>query len=202
MAENRDDESTARPSGTDPERRRAARIATLVAVPVTVLAGIGAFSLIGSAAEDGAVPDAGPVMTEPVELTVPDMTEDEFEVCRALVTEVPAEVLEQPQRPVTGGDGAAEVGAAWGDPAVTMVCGVEPVEVAVDAQVYRLGETCWSVAESKDASVWTTVDRRQPVEVTVPAGLDSPGQAVQALSKAVAAKVPAAEEGVPTGCSG
>jgi hypothetical protein len=186
----------------DPDRRRAARIATIVAVPVTLIAGVGAVALIGNAADSSQEPpDQLTVPSSAVSVKVPDLSQHDAEVCRALVTELPGELGKLPQRAVTGDGGASEIAAAWGDPAVTLRCGVEPVEVAGDAQLFRLGETCWYVAETKQHTTWTTVDRENPVEVAVPAKLDEPGQLVQGLTTAVSKKVPPLAD-VPTGCTG
>lgn len=184
------------------DRRRAARIATFVAVPVTLLAAFGAFNLIAanSQAEDADDSDTT-VSAEPVAIEVPEMSENEFEVCRALVSVIPSELGDLQQRPVEGGPGAAEVGAAWGDPAVTMVCGVDPIEVSDTDQVYRLSDACWYADETDEGTVWTTVDRQEAVQLFVPGDHDGSGQLATSLSGPIDEKVPAAdEEDVPTGC--
>lgn len=174
------------------DRRKAARLATFVAIPVTLLAAFGAFNLIGNSQA---------VATEPVGIDVPEMSEKEFEICRALVSVLPTELGDLQQRPVEGRAGAAEVGAAWGDPAVTMVCGVDPVEVSDTDQVYRLSNACWFAEESDEGTVWTTVDRQEPVQLFVPVDHESPGQLATSLSKPIDEKIPAAEEElIPTGC--
>lgn len=192
----RDDADPARRS----DRRHAARIATLVAIPVTVVAVFVAFNLVSSFAED-AEQDQMSAPTNPVDVEAPEFTEDEFEVCRALVSVVPETLGDLPQRGVKGDGGAAEVAAAWGDPAVVMVCGVDPVDVDETDPVYRLDATCWLAVEGDDATVWTTVDRAQPVQLTVPAEHDSPGQLATALSEHIDEKIQATDEdSVPTGC--
>lgn len=185
----------------DPDRRKAALIATCVAVPTALAAGWGAFALLPSEVEDDSGSSDSSVSAEPVEIDVPDLAEDDAVVCRALVTELPEELGDLPQRTVSGDDGAAEVSVAWGDPPVTMRCGVEHVEPDLEDDVYRLGPACWNPVEHDDHTVWTSVDRAIPVEISTPGEYDGPGQLVQAVSDAVHEKVPAAaEEDVPSGC--
>ena len=193
--------SGAKRSDSD-DRRHAARIATLVAVPVTLVAAVGVFALIGSGMAPGEEPDdpeSLAVPSAPVSMDVPELEQADLEVCRALVTEVPASLVGLEQRAVTGDHAASEISAAWGEPPVAMRCGVATVDLADDAEVYQLGATCWYAAESDDGSTWTTVDRVLPVRVDVPAGLDS--QVVQGLSEAVSGKVPPLDD-LPTGCGG
>lgn len=198
-AKSEDEAATPPPS----DRRKAARIATLVAVPVTLLALFGAVSLMGSMA--GAQEDEpAEVSDKPVEITAPDLSDEDFKYCRALITKLPDPLGDLPRRVVAGDHGAPEIAGAWGEPAVTLRCGVEPVEVAKDAKVWRFAakkqSACWYADESKKATTWTTVDRELAVELTVPAKHSESGQLVQALTKPVDKKIPAAKD-APTGCS-
>ncbi|HIW64378.1 MAG TPA: DUF3515 domain-containing protein [Candidatus Stackebrandtia excrementipullorum] len=198
MAEDKTKRKVDSSAGSD--RRHAARIATLIAVPVTVVAVFVAFNLVSSVAEDH-TPDRMSAPTDPVPVDVPALAEEDFEICRALISVVPGDLGDLPQRGVTGEGGAAEVSAAWGDPAVTLLCGGEPVEVADTDRVYRLDATCWLAVEGEDVTVWTTVDRTHPVELTVPAEHEPSGQLASALSEFVDEKIPTADEdSIPTGC--
>lgn len=194
-------ESTAKPVATGSgDRRRAARIATFVAVPVTVLAMFGALQLLGSMGS--AATDAKPSSEsdEPVEVAAPDLADDAFAKCRALITELPDPLGELPRRVVSGDNGAPEIAGAWGDPAAKLRCGVEPVTVPDDGEVFRLGATCWYADKAKKSITWTTVDRELPVELTVPKKYTESGQLAQALSKPVDDKIDPIEK-TPTGCS-
>lgn len=187
-------------SASRSDRRQAAWIATLVAIPITVVAVFVAFNFVSSFADESE-PDQMSAPTDPVSVDIPALDEDGFEVCRALVSVVPDTLGDLPQRGVTGDPGAAEIAAAWGDPAVTMLCGVEPVDVGDTDAVYRLNSTCWLAVEDEDTTVWTSVDRVLPVRLTVPGEHDSSGQLTTALSTFVDEKIPAADEdSVPTGC--
>lgn len=180
----------------DEVSRSAAKIALLVAVPVAVLVGVGAFALLSSAGE--APPATGPVATEERPLT-----EAEAIACRALLSQLPEQVDGLAQRPVTAGP---EQNAAYGDPAVVLACGVAPAEYPPTDTVYPLpagvgGTVCWHAAEQPDASVWTTLDRQVPVQVRVPTGYDGPGQLVTELSLPVIKTLRPEPGAAPTGCA-
>lgn len=182
------------------DRRKAARIATFVAIPVTLLALFGAVSFMGSLASAEEKQDKSRESSdEPVEVAVPDLSDEDFKVCRALITRLPDPLGELPRRVVAGDNGAPEIAGAWGEPAVKLRCGVEPVEVPKDGTVFRQKKTCWFAEESKQSTTWTTVDRRLAVELTVPAKY-AQSQLTQPLDKPVDEKVPAVKNS-PSGCA-
>ena len=185
------------------DRRRAARLATFVAVPVTIVAAIGAFALVNSTHQpaDSDADHSGKGSGKTVSIDAPVLADADFKACRALVTKVPQKLTGLDRRLVDGKHSAAEVAAAWGDPAVRMRCGVEEVTVPKSGEVYRLGAVCWYADANKHRTIWTTVDREQPVELTVPATHKQPGQLAQALSKPVAKKIEPIKD-IPSGCSG
>lgn len=175
--------------------RLPAIVATVVAVPVAVVAGIVVFNAIAPAAEDSDLVQGD---LSPVSVTVPDLGEEDAVVCLALTATAPEEAGDLVARPVEGGAGAAEAVLAYGDPAVVATCGADPVEVEDTAAVYKLNGVCWFTDE--DGAVWTTLDRQVPVGVSVPADYEQPVDVLNDLSKVIAEKVPAAED-APTGCA-
>ena len=181
----------------DPVTRGAARVATLVAVPVAIAAAIGVWAIAGKARPAADDPAPSPVSSAPVTVALPKIDEDQAVACRALLSALPDKVHDQPQRPVSEG---AEQAAAYADPAVTLVCGVEAPKVADDATVYPMSGTCWLPATLDGATVWTTVDRAVPVAVTVPGDANGSGEWAQAFSKYVGEKLERAAENVPSGC--
>lgn len=188
---------------TDPVTRSAAKLAALVAIPVAVLAGIGIFLLLSGALDRDASPPAptptGPVATGPVEMAAPELSERAEIVCRALLSQLPAADLDGlVRRPVTAGP---EQNAAYGDPPVTVACGVPPAEVPPTAFLPSLSGVCWYQVEGPDASLWTTVDREVPVRVRVTGDFEGPGQRVVPISDTVAETIRSISE-VPSGCSG
>lgn len=182
-----------------PDSRRAARLATLTAVPVALLVGVLAFWLLGGFGKAGPRPGPGarPQSTEPVTMPAPPLSERAATVCRALLSQLPDSVRELRRRPVTAG---AEQNAAYGDPAITMACAAGPVpSFPPDATLWGLSGVCWYAVERGGTSVWTTVDREVPVTVAVPAGYAQPGQWVIEFSAPVVASVPSAVQ-IPSGC--
>jgi len=180
--------------GSEKKSRLPAIMATVVAVPVAVVAGIAVFNAIAPEADvDSAQEDLSPVS-----VTVPELSEDAAVVCLALTATAPDAAGGLHARPVEGGAGAAEAVMAYGDPATVATCGVEPVAVEDTALVYKLNGVCWY---SDEAGVeWTTLDRQVPVGVSVPESAEQPVDVLNDLSTVIAAKVPAAAE-APTGCA-
>ena len=194
----------------DDDSRAAARQALLVAVPAALLTFLAVFLLLGPLDSDepdeSAAPSpvaTGPVPTGPVTMPVRELTERQETVCRALLSQLPAEVGGLARRPVTAG---AEQNAAYGDPPVRLACGVPEVAVPPTAEVLSFvpdsadGGVCWYRAPGGEESVWTSLGREVPVEVRVPAGHDEPGQWVSAVSGTLAETVPPGGS-APAGCA-
>ncbi|HEX2145361.1 MAG TPA: DUF3515 family protein [Glycomyces sp.] len=175
--------------------RLPAIVATAVAVPIAVVAGIAVFNAIAPAAEDV---DPAQEDLSPVSVTVPALSDEDAVICLALTATAPDTAGGLPARPVEGGEGAAEAAMAYGDPATVATCGAEPVAVEDTAAVYKLNGVCWH--SNEDGSAWVTLDRQVPVGVRVPEENDQPVDVLNDLSKVIAEKVPAAED-APTGCA-
>jgi hypothetical protein len=200
--------------------RTAARRATLVAVPLALLAGLGAFAALGGFAGTGGgsadrtdggdrggtlagaggpsgAPTVGPQATGPVTVAAPPLRGRAELVCRALLARLPDSLRDRARRPVTEG---AEQNAAYGDPPIITACGGPGTSFPPTDLVYALDRVCWHAAQTPTGTVWTTVDREVPVRVTVPGSYREPGQWVIELSAPVIAAVPAADD-IPTGCN-
>ncbi|WP_442933594.1 DUF3515 family protein [Micromonospora sp. CPCC 206060] len=187
----------------DRTTRQASLWATLVAVPVTVAVALFAFAQLSPDAPDtpaaGPSPTAArPQSTAPVELAAPRLGERQATVCRALLSQLPPTVRDLAQRPVTAG---AEQNAAYGDPALTLACGVAPAEVLPTDEFWVINGVCWHAAQRPEAVVLTTVDREVPVQVTVPRIYEQPLQWVAPISETTVASVPSAKT-APAGCRG
>jgi Protein of unknown function (DUF3515) len=177
------------------ETSAAARTATLVAVPVTILVALGSAWWLGAFRSHTAAPPR-PQATTPVAVAAPSLAGPQATACRALLSHLPDAVRDRRRRPVTAG---AEQNAAYGDPAITLSCGVAAVTPPVGADVYPLSGVCWYSQPGAGGTVWTTVDRTVPVRVTVPSAYDSPGQWVIAFSTPIAAELPVSPS-APAGC--
>ncbi len=105
----------------------------------------------------------------PVE--VPPPTPEADASCPALVQALPLDLLGEPARLV---DSDTPYAAAWGDPAVVLVCGVPQPEALVPGEgLITIDAVTWFVEQSEEATTWTAVDRAVYVEVTLPPDVDS-----------------------------
>jgi hypothetical protein len=182
----------------DPTTRSAAKLATLIAVPVAVLVGIGTLALLRPSTEDPAPPASPtPVPTAPVAMAAPALTEREQLVCRALLSQLPDEIDGLTQRPVTAGP---EQNTAYGEPPITLSCGGPPAEYGPTDELNPWEGVCWHGAEEPDGSVWTALGREVPVRVRVPASYDGPFQHVLTFSRPIAETVFSADT-APSGCT-
>ncbi len=162
---------------------RAARVATLVAVPVALAVAVLLIWLTGTRPE--ADPRVRPAAdaSAPVPVAARTLAPRDMTVCRALLAKLPDTVRGERQRPVTAGP---EQNAAYGEPPLLIRCGVPAVTLPATSTetIYPLSRVCW--VPDRTGRVWTTLDRQVPVSVTVPDALPEPGQWVAAFSRYVA----------------
>ncbi len=184
----------------DPVTRSAARWAALIALPVALVAGLIAYRVLSrSGNAPAASPSPAPQATAPVAMPAPSLPVRDALVCQSLVSHLPGVLRDRPRRPVTAG---SEQNAAYGDPAITLACGVTPApSVDPTATVYNLSGVCWYPVTGPAATTWTTVDREVPVAVTVPKSYDAQAQWVIQFAPPVATAIPAIST-VPSGCKG
>lgn len=161
--------------------RRAALLATAIAVPV-VVALLVLVNVLGPDAED--VDDGGPVAEidgttaaprgdlPPVPVDTPEVTPAADLACPVLMGQLPLELAGETSRQVQSDTPFAY---AWGDPPVVLVCGVAPpAGYVVGVGTLVISGVEWFVdTTDPETTVWTTVDRNVPVEVRVPASSDS-----------------------------
>ncbi|MEU8425335.1 DUF3515 family protein [Micromonospora sp. NPDC048835] len=195
------DPSAAAPAGRDRTMRGAALLATVIALPITLLVAVLAF---GKLSPDG--PTAAPTpsattaraqSTTPVQMAAPALAARPATVCRALLSQLPASIRDLAQRPVTAGP---EQNAAYGDPALTVACGgAEPAFPSTD-EVWTVNRVCWHLAEQADAAVLSTVDRETLITVRVPRSYEQPLQWLPAISSTIVASVPSGGA-IPSGCT-
>ncbi|BCB82152.1 hypothetical protein GCM10022251_45950 [Phytohabitans flavus] len=184
----------------DRTTRQAALWATVVAVPLTLIVALLVLLTIrpgdSAPAAEPSPTAPRPQSTTPVAMPAPELSTRAATVCRALLSRLPASIRDLHQRPVTEGP---EQNAAYGDPAITVSCGVTMPAIPPTDLVYPLSRVCWHSADRQGATEWTTVDREVPVRVTVPKQYDQPGQWTIAFSDPVIAAVPSLKQ-IPTGC--
>jgi hypothetical protein len=172
-------------------------LATVIALPVALLTGVLVYNLgtPGPSAQPSSSPNVA--ATTAVTIIAPSLSARSAVVCRALVARLPDRVRTAQRRPVTAGP---EQNAAYGDPAMTLQCGVPPAVYPSTDDVYRLNDVCWHSVDQGGSTVWTTVDREVPVQVTVPGPATGASQWAIGFSTTIATTVPSLKE-IPSGCT-
>jgi hypothetical protein len=116
-----------------------------------------------------------------------DVSANDRRACKALVDDVPHRVSERPRRETKGGD----LGAAWGDPAIVLTCGVGPPDgYQPTSPCQRVNGVDWFVPEDQISDqgkdvVLTTIGRKPRVEVVVPAEYRPPDATMVDLADAI-----------------
>jgi hypothetical protein len=200
------------PKRKDPVTRAAALWATVIAVPVALIVGAVAFSAIQPEKSDKTeTAAAAPVPSTPVQADERELDEKTAQACLAVTSQLPARIRDLPARPVTAGH---EQNAAYGEPAITLNCGVPapvmcntltdktPGCVPMDTELLIMNRVCWYPKAGADAATITTMDREIAVQVTVPNNTyENPAQWANEFSDTIVKTVkskPAAE--MPSGC--
>jgi Protein of unknown function (DUF3515) len=178
------------PAPAQDDRRSAARLATLVAVPVTVAlltVAVLAERHGGSGAEPVAPATSAPATAAALpSITVappPALSPAQQRACQDLISALPTDLGDLPARPV---DSPSPYVAAWGEPAVTLRCGVaRPPSFIATADVQQINGVTWFAERRGPTTAWVVVDRPVYVEVLAPAADAS--APVARLSTAVSA---------------
>jgi hypothetical protein len=196
----------------DPATRGAALWATAIAVPVAILAGLLIFWQIAPRDEPAAAPQASApasMPATPVQMEAPKLAASTAQVCLAVTSQLPTTLRGLPARKVSAGP---EQNAAWGQPPVTLACGVaqptmcervdggHPGCVPLDAVMFKMNGVCWWGQDGPATDVFTTMDRAVAVRVSVPGSFEQTAQWANEFSDPVVRTVKSVTTGVPTGC--
>jgi len=123
-----------------------------------------------------------------VRVDPPRPAEPAAAACRALVADLPPEVLGAGSRPVEP-DGA--LAAAWGDPPILLRCGVpKPADLTRSSPCIEINGVGWFAEKASRGYVFTTVGRAAYAEVSVPSEYAPPSNALVDLAAAVRRSVP------------
>ena len=99
------------------------------------------------------------------------------------MTQLPATVEGQSPRDT---DPSSDLTAAYGDPPITVRCGVpDPEALTPAAQLFTVNDVDWFPEQQTDGYVFTTYRRQTNVEVTVPGEYSPEVGALTALSDVV-----------------
>jgi hypothetical protein len=202
------------PPAPDRTTRSAAIWATVIAVPVAVLAGLLIFTKVApesrSAAPGPSVTQPAILPAAPVRMAAPQLAARPAEVCLAVTSQLPATVRDLAARKVSAGP---EQNAAWGEPALTVACGVAQPQmcasldetgsgcVPMDTELMNMNRVCWYADEQPAATTFTTMDREVAVRVTVPKQYAQPAQWANEFSDVVVKTDKSRTSGVPSGCA-
>jgi hypothetical protein len=197
---------------SDPTTRSAALWATAIAVPVAILAGILIFWQFTPADEPAAAPAAtqpSVAPTTPVQMAAPALSARTAQVCLAVTSQLPNSLRDLPARKVSAGP---EQNAAYGEPPITVACGVpqpkmcervdggSPGCVPLEAVMFAMNGVCWWGNDGPASDVFTTMDREVAVQVTVPGSYQQTAQWANEFSEPVVKTVKSITAGVPSGC--
>jgi hypothetical protein len=201
-----------RPERRDSTTRSAALWATAIALPIAVLVGVLIFAQVIRKAEPSAAPrpavtTPAAVPAAPVPVAAPRLSARAAEVCLAVTSQLPAKLRDLPARKVTAGP---EQNAAYGEPPITVSCGVTQPKmcatlgatgcVPLDTELLLMNRVCWYAEQGPASNVFTTMDREQPVQVTVPASYQQAAQWANEFSDLVVETDKSKTTGVPHGC--
>ncbi|MEV6350376.1 DUF3515 family protein [Actinoplanes sp. NPDC051851] len=199
----------------DRTTRIAAIWATAVAVPLALAVGIVAFLHINPEETDEKPTAASSspitVPSTAVEMPATKLSAETSTVCLAVTSQLPTQVRNLPARKVSAGP---EQNAAYGEPAITVACGVTaPVMcetldqdatdgcVPLDTELLLMNRVCWYAQDAADGTTFTTMDREVPVRVVVPADYDNRAQWANEFSDVVVETDKSITEGLPSGCT-
>lgn len=122
----------------------------------------------------------------PVALPDPETDGPTRQACAALVAATPDQVIGTARRQTTG-----ELAAAWGDPPITLACGIaRPEGMGPTSQCLEVDGVGWWPQDGATGQVFTTLDRATYVQVGVPNGYGNTGEVLAQLSPVIAEHLP------------
>ena len=108
-----------------------------------------------------------------------DLSAADAATCRDFVDSLPATLAGHDSVEATGD---TEYGVAWGDPAIVLTCGVDPVDLTDVPPCTVVNGIGWVVQESDGSTTLTADGYRPRVRVVVPADYDQPAGLVTGLA--------------------
>ena len=118
----------------------------------------------------------------PPKIDAGDLSDADAQACRDLVADLPDTVLGESSVEV---EGDTDYGAAWGDPAIVLTCGVEALDITKAPQCTVVKGVGWVVPEEGDKTVFDADGNRPRVRVVVPDDYAPEAEALLDLSPVV-----------------
>ncbi|MGI8768135.1 MAG: DUF3515 domain-containing protein [Propionibacteriaceae bacterium] len=117
----------------------------------------------------------------PVQLPAPQPDAAARTTCESVMTALPAAVLDQPRR-----DTRSSLTAAWGDPPITLSCGVAaPTGQNAASQCFEVNGVGWYAEQGSGGYLFDTIGRAVTVEVGVPDRYAPQANALVDLAEAI-----------------
>ena len=159
------------------DTRHAAIVATAATVPLVVLVAlaIAAFADISSTSPRQSDTDQLP----PIQTSAPPFAERHASNCNRVLAALPIQIGQLAPRVVDTTPASPYV-VAWGDPAVTMACGVgRPADLRRDAPAmfFNAGNAdgpFFEVHDAPDGKRYTIIDREPFISIFIPDAWDAP----------------------------
>ncbi len=121
-----------------------------------------------------------------VAMTDPSPSAGVRQQCAAVMADLPETVLDQPRRTVEPG----ALSAAWGDPTITLKCGVDkPPGLGDASECFEVNGVGWFAEQAEGGYLFTTIGRSAYVQVGVPTRYAPEATALVDVAEAVQ-KVP------------
>ncbi len=108
--------------------------------------------------------------------------------CAALHGRLPDEVVNQT---VVASHPNSDLTSAWGNPSITIRCGVQPPAVNPSSQLISVDGVDWYPEKFSGGYRFTTMHRALYIEVNVPSDYSPEADALADISPAVASTIPA-----------
>jgi hypothetical protein len=173
--------------------RSAALVSAAIAIPIALIAGLVAFLVLHGQVNSDAAAAPSPSAsasadTGPVPIPAPSLSAAHRQMCLAFVAALPTALRKTlPIRHVSAGP---EQNAAFGTPPITAECGATEPAVSPTDEIYPISGVCWYAATAQSATVFTTLDRVVPVEITIPNTYSAPAQWANEFRNAIIVALP------------
>lgn len=128
-----------------------------------------------------------------VQMSPPETDGTTTEVCSDLVAELPDTLMEAERAEVQP---SSEVMAAWGDPPISLRCGVpRPNDLQPDSLLEEVNGVAWLPQPEDDPTMFTAVGHQAYVELQVPSGYGAPASALTTVSDLLSEHIPPLPDG-------
>lgn len=115
-------------------------------------------------------------------MTDPTPAASVAEQCAAVMNALPDTVLDQSRRTVEPG----RLSAAWGDPTITLRCGVDkPPGLGAASECFEVNQVGWFAEQAQGGYLFTTIGRPVFIQVGVPSHYAPEANALVDVAEAV-----------------